>query len=81
MEAVVSMPGSFSVDAEKLAPGIWVYHNALPAEMNIVNRVESGLSKPGTRFAWSPANLNFGHHDVAIRNCFDFMYNFESFFY
>jgi len=72
MESVTQSSSSVSVDAEKLAPGIWVYHNALPTNMDIVNRVESGLSKPGTRFAWSPANLHFGNHDDAVRNCFDF---------
>jgi len=69
-----SAPTSYdgSVNAKKLAPGIWVYHNVFTEDMNLIERVEGGLKKPGTRFAWSPANLLFGSHNDAIRNCFDF---------
>lgn len=62
----------YQVDWEQLAPGIVVYHNALPQDMNIINRVESGLAKPGTRFEWKAAGLNFGHTDESHRKCRDF---------
>lgn len=62
----------YQVDWEELAPGIVVYHNALPQEMRIIDRVEGGLAKPGTRFSWQAAGLNFGHTDEAHRKCRDF---------
>ena len=60
------------VEYEVLAPGIWVYHNALPEDMKIVDRVESSLAKPGTRFGWKQAGLNYGHEDLEHRRCRDF---------
>ena len=36
----------WEIDFEELAPGIVVYHNAIPAEWDVVNRVEQGLAKP-----------------------------------
>ena len=60
------------VDFEVLAPGIYVYHNALPESMDIINRVEQTLSMPGTRFEWKQAELNYGHEDLTHRKCKDF---------
>lgn len=62
----------WEVDFEELAPGIFVYHNAIPAEWDVINRIEQGLAKPGTRFAWKQAGLNFGHTDETHRKCKDF---------
>lgn len=62
----------WEVDFEELAPGIYVYHNAIPKEWDVINRIESGLTKPGTRFKWNQAGLNFGHTDEAHRKCQDF---------
>lgn len=62
----------YEVDYEVLAPGIYVYHNALPKEMNIIERTNATLAMPGTRFAWKQAELNFGHEDLTHRKCMDF---------
>lgn len=71
-EATIYNGLTHEVDYEILAPGIYVYHNALPAEMNIINRVHETLEKPGTRFSWKQAGLNFGHEDLDTRRCKDF---------
>jgi hypothetical protein len=60
------------IDYEILAPGIHVYHNVLPKEMNIIERTNSALAIPGTRFKWKQAELNFGHEDLTHRKCMDF---------
>lgn len=63
---------SHPLEFTELAPGIIAYHNILTPEMDIINRLEGGLAKPGAPYKWQPANLNFGHNDKAHRNCFDF---------
>lgn len=63
---------SHPLEFTELAPGIIAYHNILTPEMDIINRIEGGLAKPGTPYKWQPANLNFGHNDQTQRNCVDF---------
>lgn len=62
----------YELDYEILAPGIYVYHNALPEDMNIINRIENALSIPGTRFNWKQAGLGYGDTNLEHRRCKDF---------
>jgi hypothetical protein len=61
----------YEVDYEVLAPGIIVYRNALPKSMNIINRVETILSKEGTRFQWASAEVGYGDVINDARKCKD----------
>jgi hypothetical protein len=49
-ESVTFEDKEYEVEYEKLAPSIFVYKNALPKEMRIIERVENALAIPGTRF-------------------------------
>lgn len=62
----------YQVEYEVLAPGIYVYRNALPKSMDIINRVENALSKDGTPFKWSSAEVGYGDVINDARKCRDF---------
>lgn len=60
MKANVMFEGkTYEVDFEEIGPSIYVYKNALPQEMKIIDRVEGALAKPGTRFQWKRAQTGF----------------------
>jgi len=61
----------YEVEFTEIAPSLYVYHNALPKEMRIIERVEAALTKPGTRFQWSPAQVGFKTIENSHRNCKD----------
>jgi hypothetical protein len=61
----------YEVEFTEIAPSLYVYHNALPKEMRIIERVEDALAKPGTRFQWSPAQVGFKTIENSHRNCKD----------
>lgn len=63
---------TWDVEYEELATGIYVYHNAIPVDWGIPDRVENALAIPHTRFKWNEATLNFGHVDDTHRWCKDF---------
>lgn len=76
MNATVMFEGKpYNVEYEVLAPSLYVYHNVIPKEMDIINRVEKALQMPNTRFKWSPAQLGFGTRQNSWRNCSDFKIN------
>lgn len=73
MQAEITHKGiTRTLDFEVLAPGIYVYHNAFPEEMNSIERIEKALSMPGTRFSWKQAGLGYGPTDLDSRKCQDF---------
>jgi hypothetical protein len=60
MKANVMFEGQmYEVDFEEIGPSIYVYKNALPEEMKIIDRVENALAIPGTRFQWQRAQTGF----------------------
>lgn len=61
----------YPVQYQIVAPGIYIYKNALPKTMNIIERVEGALSKPGTRFKWSNAEVGYGDLVSEARKCRD----------
>jgi hypothetical protein len=61
----------YEVEYEILAPGIYVYRNALPKNMKIIDRVEAALGKPGTRFSWQSAEVGYGDVLDEARKCKD----------
>jgi hypothetical protein len=60
------------LEYEILAPGIYVYKNAIPKEWNCIERIENALAIPGTRFKWKQAGLGYGNTDLDHRRCKDF---------
>lgn len=76
MKEIVEYNGKqFELDYEILAPGIYVYHNAIPKEWDVVNRIESALAKENTRFSWKTANVSFDTTNQDYRKCKDFKIN------
>jgi hypothetical protein len=72
MNATVVFEGKqYNLEYEVLGPSIYVYRNAIPKEMRIIERVENALAIPNTRFQWSPAQLGFGTRETSWRNCAD----------
>jgi hypothetical protein len=67
----------YEVEYEEIAPSIYVYHNALPKEMKIIERVESALAIPGTRFKWKDSEVGFKDVVNNHRNCKDWKINPE----
>lgn len=60
------------LEYDVVAPGVYVYRNAIPKEWDLINRVNSALDKPGTRFAWKQAGLGYGDTNLEHRRCQDF---------
>jgi hypothetical protein len=70
-ESVWYADQEYNLEYEILAPGIYVYRNALPQSMEIINRVEGALAKPGTRFQWEDAQVGYGDVLDEARRCKD----------
>lgn len=54
-----------------LGSGILVYHDALPKELNIIERLESVASSPDNRYNYSEAMVGYGMKMPEYRDCFD----------
>jgi hypothetical protein len=59
---------------ENIAPGIYVYHDVLPQAMNLIGRLESVLSNPGSHFQWQEALVGYAQKMPEYRDCVDFKY-------
>jgi hypothetical protein len=63
------------LNKEELFPGVWVYRNAIPKDLNVIERLnEIGLSaeKEGeTRFAWTFGFVGYSQKMPDYRNCED----------
>lgn len=63
------------LNKEELFPGVWVYRNAIPEDLNIIERLNQiGLSaeKEGdTRFAWTFGFVGYSQKMPDYRNCED----------
>jgi Rps23 Pro-64 3,4-dihydroxylase Tpa1-like proline 4-hydroxylase len=59
---------------EDLGSGIFVYHDVLPADMNIVERLEEVLLDPSTRYSYQEALVGYGMKMPEYRDCYDFKY-------
>lgn len=54
-----------------LGQGILVYHDALPKELDIINRLEEVASDPTNHFNYSEAMVGYGMKMPEYRDCFD----------
>jgi hypothetical protein len=66
------------IEKNIVAPGIVVYKNAIPVELNLIQRYEDALSKNDSRFAWEDAQVGYGDLENEHRNCKDFKYKVEN---
>jgi hypothetical protein len=59
---------------EELAPGIFVYRDVLPKDMNIIERLESVLNDPGNDYNYEEAMVGYAMKMPEYRDCVDFKY-------
>jgi predicted 2-oxoglutarate/Fe(II)-dependent dioxygenase YbiX len=66
------------IEKNIVAPGIVVYKNAIPVELDLMRRYENALSKDDSRFYWEDAQVGYGDLQNKHRNCKDFKYKIEN---
>jgi hypothetical protein len=59
---------------EELSPGIFVYHDVIPTDMNIVERLEKVLSDESNHYNYMEALVGYGTKMPQYRDCYDFKY-------
>ncbi len=67
--------------AEEVRPGsgIWVYHDVLPKEMNIIDRIEEVLTSPDNDYEYQEAMVGYSMKIPEYRDCWDFKYKRHDF--
>jgi len=67
--------------AEEVKPGsgIWVYHDVLPKEMDIINRLEEVLDSPDNDYQYQEAMVGYSMKIPEYRDCVDFKYKIDDF--
>lgn len=67
--------------AEEVIPGsgIWVYHDVLPKDMNIINRLEEVLGSPENNYQYQEAMVGYSMKIPEYRDCVDFKYKEHDF--
>lgn len=65
-------------EKEVIGTGIVVYKNALPKELNFIERLEASLTKENSPFQWEGSRVGYFQSDLDHRNCQDFKYNKET---
>ena len=59
---------------EEIAPGIFVYHDVLPTELDIINRLEEVLNNDRPNYNWQPAYVGYMQRMPEYRDCVDFKF-------
>ena len=59
---------------EEVAPGVWVYHDVLPKDMEIISRLEEVLLDPTNNFEYREALVGYGVKMPEYRDCVDFKF-------
>lgn len=67
--------------AEEVRPGsgIWVYHDVLPKDMNIIERIEEVLHSPDNDYEYQEAMVGYSMKIPEYRDCYDFKYKRHDF--
>lgn len=67
--------------AEEVIPGsgIWVYHDVLPVDMNIIDRLEEVLDSPDNNYQYQEARVGYSMKIPEYRDCVDFKYKEHDF--
>jgi 2OG-Fe(II) oxygenase superfamily len=59
---------------EQLSPGVFVYHDVLPQDMNIVKRLEEVLEDKTNPYNYEEAMVGYAAKMPEYRDCYDFKY-------
>jgi len=59
--------------------GIWVYHDVLPKEMKIIDRIEEVLQSPDNDYKYQEAMVGYSMKIPEYRDCWDFKYKKHDF--
>ena len=54
-----------------LGSGIYIYHDVLPEDLDIVNRLEDVASDPENQYSYAEAMVGYGMKMPEYRDCFD----------
>lgn len=67
--------------AEEVIPGsgIWVYHDVLPKELKIIDRIEEILQSPDNDYNYQEAMVGYSMKLPEYRDCLDFKYKKKDF--
>ena len=67
--------------AEEVRPGsgIWVYHDVLPKQLNIIDRIEEVLTSPDNDYEYQEAMVGYSMKIPEYRDCYDFKYKRHDF--
>ena len=67
--------------AEEVKPGsgIWVYHDVLPKDLNIIQRLEEVLDSPENDYQYQEAMVGYSMKIPEYRDCWDFKYKKHDF--
>jgi hypothetical protein len=60
--------------SEELAPGIWVYRDVIPEELNVISRLEEVLNSSDNDYSYSEGFVGYRMKMPKYRDCFDFKY-------
>lgn len=60
--------------AEELSPGIFVYHDVIPKDMDIVQRLEEVLEDKSNHYNYMEAMVGYAMKIPEYRDCYDFKY-------
>lgn len=59
---------------EELAPGILIYHDVLPEDLKIIDRLEGVLGSQNETYFWEPAYVGYKQRVPGYRDCVDFKF-------
>jgi hypothetical protein len=62
-----------NISFEDLGQGIYVYHNVLPTDLDLINRLEKSLTSH-PEYNWQPAYVGYQELMPEYRDCVDFKY-------
>ncbi len=62
---------------EQLAPGIFVYRDALPNGMDVIRQLETVLDDPSNQYSYAEAMVGYKQRMPEYRDCYDFRYKRE----
>lgn len=62
------------MNSYEIEKGIWVYRNALPESLDIINRLESLLEDKNNSYFWKPSVASEDYRSIKkdYRDCYDF---------
>jgi hypothetical protein len=74
LEDYYHIPEKTWSSVEELSPGIFVYHDVLPIDMGIVERLEQVLDDKSNHYDYMEAMVGYGMKMPEYRDCYDFKY-------